>query len=170
MTLENFIRAETDGYFAQNAKSGFGVWEHRRAPTSIDGQTVIRMNRDASYCFAVLDLTSPATITLRGVGQRFCSLLVINQDQFAKLVADEAGTDTRTQARTGSRLVAVVLRSFVDPNDLADIAAANRVQDLSTIAQSDPGRLDLPNWTPDQRRAIRNLLNQLAFHANGKGA
>jgi hypothetical protein len=47
VTAENFARAESDLYFASIVKDGgFGKFHHRREPTPIDNQTVIRMNRD----------------------------------------------------------------------------------------------------------------------------
>jgi len=46
--VDNFVRAETDRMFAalQADAGGVNVFGHNREPTSIEGQTVIRMNRD----------------------------------------------------------------------------------------------------------------------------
>jgi hypothetical protein len=53
-------------------KRGFGEFYHNRIPTSIDDQTVIRMNRDTLYSAAVFDLDAgPVTITLPDAGKRF---------------------------------------------------------------------------------------------------
>ena len=47
VTADNFPRAESDLYFDGVVKDGgFGKFMHRREPTPIDRQTVIRMNRD----------------------------------------------------------------------------------------------------------------------------
>jgi hypothetical protein len=47
VTADNFSRAESDLYFGGVVKDGgFGKFMHRREPTAIDQQTVIRMNRD----------------------------------------------------------------------------------------------------------------------------
>jgi hypothetical protein len=44
-TADNFTRAESDLYFSGVVKDdGFGKFMHRREPTPIDRQTVIRMN------------------------------------------------------------------------------------------------------------------------------
>ena len=49
VTVGNFARAESDHYFATNAKeAGLGKLKHNREPASIDNQTVIRLNRDTS--------------------------------------------------------------------------------------------------------------------------
>ena len=57
VTPDNFVRAESDLYFSGVVKDGgFGKFMHRREPTPLDKQTVIRMNRDTLYSAAVFDL------------------------------------------------------------------------------------------------------------------
>lgn len=73
VTVDNFTRAETDHYLAANAKTlgGLGRFQHSREPTAIDRQTVIRMNRDTLYSFAVFDLAAgPVTLSLPDAGKR----------------------------------------------------------------------------------------------------
>ena len=58
---------------------GFGKFMHRREPTPIAKQTVIRMKRDTLYSAAVFDLDAgPATITLPDPGERFLSMHKLN--------------------------------------------------------------------------------------------
>ena len=67
VTVENFIRAESDLYFSAVAlkEDGFGKFEHHRELSPIDAQTIIRMNRDTLYSAAVFDLEAgPVTVTL----------------------------------------------------------------------------------------------------------
>ena len=66
VTVDSFVRAETDNYLATNAKeAALGKLSHHREPASIDNQTVIRLNRDTLYSFGVFDLgAAPVTITL----------------------------------------------------------------------------------------------------------
>ena len=81
VTVDNFIRAESDLYFSAVAltEGGFGKFELHRELTPIDAQTVIRMNRDTLYSAAVFDLDAgPVTITLPNAGKRFMSMQVIN--------------------------------------------------------------------------------------------
>src|SRR5580698_10056283 len=71
ITVDNFIRAESDLYFSAVAlkEGGFGKFEHHRELSPIDAQTVIRMNRDTLYSAAVFDLDAgPVTITLPEAG------------------------------------------------------------------------------------------------------
>ena len=58
VTIDNFIRAETDLYFSGVAlkEGGFGKFEHHRELASIDAQNIIRMNRDTLYSAVVVDL------------------------------------------------------------------------------------------------------------------
>ena len=55
VTVENFIRAESDLYMSAVAlkEDGFGKFEHKRDLSPIDNQTVIRQNRDTLYSAAV---------------------------------------------------------------------------------------------------------------------
>jgi Protein of unknown function (DUF1254) len=78
VTADNFVRAESDLYFAAIVqKGGFGRFFHDREPARLDAQTVIRMNRDTLYSGAVFDLDAgPVTITLPDAGSRFVSLQV----------------------------------------------------------------------------------------------
>jgi len=99
VTADNFIRAESDTYFAATVKGydALGKFGHNREPTPIDKQTIIRMNRDTLYSAAVFDLDAgPATITLPDAGQRFLSMQVINQDHYtlvSQAVASGHGID-----------------------------------------------------------------------------
>ena len=81
VTVDNFVRAETDMTLASYVKQGaFGKFLHIRQPVSIDKQDVIRMNRDTLYSMGVFDLTTPVTIAKPASQGRFQSMMVINQD------------------------------------------------------------------------------------------
>src|SRR6187402_2705330 len=84
VSVDNFIRAETDFYFSIKVKDdSFGKFLHHREPADVDNQTVIRMNRDTLYSVAVFDLDAgPVTITLPDAGKRFMSMQVVNEDQY----------------------------------------------------------------------------------------
>ena len=84
VTPDNFVRAESDLYFSGVVRDGgFGKFMHRREPTPIAAQTIIRMNRDTLYSAAVFDLDAgPVTITLPDPGKRFLSMQVIDEDEY----------------------------------------------------------------------------------------
>ena len=70
VNVDNFVRAETDRMFSdlQRDAGGVNVWNHSRAPAAIDRQTVIRMNRDTLYSFAIVDISDGATFTIPDAG------------------------------------------------------------------------------------------------------
>jgi hypothetical protein len=164
VTVQNFVRAETDGYAVKNANGQIGVFHHVRTPVEVDKQSVVRMNRDTLYSSAVFDLTTPVTITLPDAGDRFRSMLIIDQDHYVKGVEYAAGDHTLTQDAIGTRYVQVLMRHFIDANDPDDIAKAHALQDAITVRQDSPGTLELPEWDDSSRDAVRALLNQLATH------
>ena len=93
VTVENFIRAESDRMFAsfQAEAGGVNRLKHNRAPTPIDHQPVIRMNRDTLYSTAVLDISDGATVTVPDGGDRYVSVMVVNQDHFINRILHEPG-------------------------------------------------------------------------------
>ena len=58
VNADNFVRAETHRMFRdiQNQAGGIGAFRHNRTPARIDEQTVIRLNRDTLYSFAIVGL------------------------------------------------------------------------------------------------------------------
>jgi hypothetical protein len=109
----------------------------------------------------LFDLTNPVTIVKPDTGKRFQSMVVINEDHYIKLVAYTPGSYELTQDKMGSRYVQVVFRTFMDPNDPADIAAGHAAQDGIKVIQSDPGKFDVPDWDQEQREKLRESLLHL---------
>ena len=113
VTVDNFVRAETDMTMKRYAdQGGFGKLLHIRRPTPLDKQDVIRMNLDTLYSLGVFDLTEPVTIIKPDVGDRFQSMLVINQDHSMLPVEHGAGEFTYDQETIGSRYVIILFRTF----------------------------------------------------------
>jgi hypothetical protein len=165
VNVENFVRAESDLYFASTVKGydALGKFGHNRLPTPIDKQTVIRMNRDTLYSAAVFDLdASPATITLPDSGNRFLSMQVINQDHFTPMVVYGGGKHTLTREQIGTRYVIAAVRILANPNDPQDIAEAVKLQDAIQVEQKDIGKLELPAWGQTSQKKVRDSLNVLA--------
>ncbi len=84
VSVDNFVRAETDVTMAAYVKQGgIGKFLHARAPASIDDQKVVRMNRDTLYSFGIFDLDAgPVTLTLPDTGKRYMMAQVIDQDHY----------------------------------------------------------------------------------------
>ena len=117
VTVDNFVRAESDTYIGNLAKESGGLakFHHRREPASIDDQTVIRLNRDTLYSSAVFDLDAgPVTITMPDAGTRFMSLMAVSQDHYTTTVYG-AGPHTFDKDKVGTRYVLIGIRTLVDP-------------------------------------------------------
>ena len=67
VTVDNFVRAESDMYFNRMASidGGFAKYNHHRELMSVARQPVIRGNRDTIYSPSVFDLDAgPVTVTM----------------------------------------------------------------------------------------------------------
>lgn len=164
VTVDNFVRAETDMTLARYAKQGsFGKFFHIRQPTPIDKQDVIRMNRDTLYSMGIFDLdAAPVTIVKPDSGGRFQSMLVINQDHSMLPVEHGAGEFTFTREKIGTRYVIFIFRTFVDAANPDDIKAANAQQDKIKVKQESTGSFVIPDWDEASLHKMRDAINVLA--------
>ena len=161
---DTFVRAESDKYFKSYVElGGFGKFYNIRQPTPIDAQKVIRMNRDTMYSFGVFDLTSPVTITKPDTGDRFQSMMVIDQDEYVPIsVVYKPGKYTLTQDKVGTRYAMVGFRTFVNANDPADIKKVVAIQDQIKVEQASNGKFEIPNWDQKSQDRLRDAINVLA--------
>lgn len=161
---DTFTRAETDKYLKSYVDlGGFGKFLHSRKPTPIDAQTVIRMQMDTLYSFGVFDLSSPLTITIPDTGDRFISMMVINQDHYMPVpVAYKPGKHTLTQEKIGTRYVFVGFRTLANANDPQDIKKANAIQDQIKVEQASVGKFEAANWDEKSLDRLRDAINVLA--------
>jgi hypothetical protein len=169
VTFENFVRVESARMFAGIAASAGGSnrWNHYRTPTPIDQQTVIRMNRDTLYSAAIIDVSQGATITIPDAGERYISVMFVNEDHYINLVLHSGGTFDLTAEALGSDFVLAAARVLVDPEDPADVAAVNTLQDqlaLSSVA----GRQFAPiPYDEESFTATRGAVLELAKGLDG---
>jgi len=165
VTPDNFLRVETDLYFSALVRDGgFGKLFHNREMSPIDHQNVIRQNRDTLYSAVVLDLDAgPATVALPDAGGRFMSLQIIDQDQYVPAVYYDSAAHRLTRDEIGTRYVMAAIRTLADPNDPADLAEANRLQDGIRLEQpGGPGTFEVPQWDSESQNKVRAALHQLA--------
>lgn len=159
VTVDNFKRAETHYYMALQGEAGcFARLCQARGPVPVEEQTIIRLNRDTPYSQGVFDLTTPLTVTMPDPGDRFQSIIVINEDHYIKKVSYGAATFTLTQEEMGSRYVYLGVRTFMNPEDPEDLAAGHALQDAIVISQDSPGELVLPDWNQQQRSDLHDAL------------
>ncbi len=161
VTVDNFVRAETDMTMRRyEALGAFGKMFHLRAPTPLDRQDVIRMNRDTLYSFGIFDLTEPVTITIPET-DRWLSMMLVSQDHSIPPAIYTAGPHTITQEMIGTRYVTVIFRTLVNANDTADIKQANVVQDQIKVEQKNIGSLEVPDWEEASLTKVRDAINVL---------
>jgi hypothetical protein len=171
VTVDTFRTAESHHYFSTYvAKGCLGRLCSERAAPPVDQQPVIRMNRDTPYSAGIFDLTTPVTIVKPDTGSRFQSMLVIDENHYNPLVAYAPGRYTLTRENMGSRYVAVLFRTFMDPNDPADVQAAHAAQDAIQVIQASPGRFEVPDWDQAQRAKLSaSLAGLFAFVPDSRG-
>jgi hypothetical protein len=160
VTVENFVRAETDLYFGNIVKNGgFGKFTHHRQLAPIDKQSVIRMNRDTLYSAAVFDLnTGGVTIFLPDAGDRFISLQEINQDHYCYDVVYPPGRYSFSRAKYVTRYLMIAIRILVDPAKPGDLEAVHRLQDEIKAEQFEPGSFEVPRWEQASQKKVREAL------------
>lgn len=162
--VDNFVRAETHRMFAGLMAEGGGMnrFQHEREPTAVDRQTVIRMNRDTLYSFAVVDLAAGAVLSIPPTGGRYVSVMAVDEDHYIRRVFHETGDHELAAADLGSELVAMVARVLVDPGDAEDMAAAHAVQDGLSLAAGDARPWTMPDYDEASLDATRKALLALA--------
>jgi hypothetical protein len=167
VTVDTFVRAESDHSIRANLAKfqalGVGIGEivHARDPVTPESQTVIRSNQDTLYSMVVLDLSKPVKITLPDTGGRYISLHVINQDHYM-FVETEPGTYDLDEHSVGTRFALVIIRTFVDPADPADVEKVHAIQDAITVTGGGKGPYEAPDWDEKALAAGRKALNDFA--------
>jgi hypothetical protein len=163
VTVDSYIRAQSDIYFGQTVKAGaFGKFRHGRELAPIDRRLIIRPNRDTLYSLAVFDFDAgPVTVTLPDAGKRFMVMQVVNEDQYTPAVFYGAGRHTLTKEGIGTRYGIVVVRMLVDPANPQDVQQVHALQDALTVSQQSPGTFEIPDWDEASLRKVHTALLQL---------
>ena len=163
VTVDNYIRAQSDIYFGQTAKAGaFGKFRHGRELVPVDRRNIIRPNRDTLYSLAVFDFDGgPVTVTLPDAGKRFMVMQVVNEDQYTPAVYYGAGSHTLTKQGIGTRYGIVVVRMLLDPANLQDVQQVHALQDAVTVSQQSAGTFEIPDWDEASLKKVRDALLQL---------
>jgi hypothetical protein len=159
--VDNFKRVETDTMIDRMLPiiGGVGVFHHDRALAPLDEQPVIRQNRDTLYSVAIVDIGSgPVTLTIPEVGDRYISVMVINQDHYINRVFHEAGSYVLTVDEYDTSTVIVAARTLFDPASTADIAEVHDIQDQMTLTSSGVQQFSHPEYDPVSHREVRDAL------------
>ena len=164
VTVDNFVRAATNIEFGKYVSLAGGInrFYHFRAPTPIDNQPTIRMNRDTLYSAAVVDISEGATITLPDVGKRYMSAMVINQDHYINDVFVGGGTYTLDMEKFDTPYAIVFMRVLVDAADPEDVAAVNALQDQMAVKAASSKPFIVPDYDDDSFKGMVSAILGLA--------
>jgi len=164
VNVENFVRAETAAQFDRIVQMSGGVNKlaHFRLPTPLDKQSVIRMNRDTLYSFAIVDISKGATFTLPDAGERYISVMIVNEDEYINQVFHQSGTYDLSMDVHGTPFVLLAARTLADPTDPADIQAANALQDQMKLTAASAQAYTHPNYDEESYQATYKPLLELA--------
>jgi hypothetical protein len=164
VNVDNFVRAETDRLFKslEADAGGVNVFKHNRVPTPIDDQPVIRMNRDTLYSLAVVDISEAATVSIPDGGDRYVSVMVVNQDHYINRVFHEPGDHQLTLQEFDTPWVAVGARVLVDPAEADDVARVNALQDQFKLDANSSKQFEAPEYDGASLNATRKALLELA--------
>lgn len=152
VTDENYSLAETDGVMAGYVKKiaaatntdGVGVLMHYREGADPKDRTIMRINFDTIYSWAIVDLTEPATLTMPETGGRYQSAWIISEDGYYPGAFTTPGEHRLTREWIGgARYAVIVVRTQVNVRDSADLEKAHALQDKLELSQKDRG-----SWAP----------------------
>jgi hypothetical protein len=163
VTVENFVQAETLRMMTDLMRGAGGINRvgHLRGLTPFDRQTVIRMNRDTLYSVAIVDLAEDAVVTMPDTGERYSSMMVLNQDHYINGIFHEPGEHRLTMDEFDTRYVLVGVRILVQPDDPEDVAAVNALQDQLAVRAGSAEPLVMPDYDQESFAAVRNALQLL---------
>jgi hypothetical protein len=171
VTPETYIRAETDRSFhnIEQLAGGVNRLYHFRSPTPLDKQTVVRMNKDTLYSAGVVDTAGGATITLPEVPPgRYMSILLIDNDHYAPSVIYTPGTH---QLPTDTKYLVVAVRTqLFNPNDPAEVALVNKLQDQVVIQAKSADPMPPMQWDSASLKALTEQYEKdSAAYSSWKG-
>ena len=164
VTDENYARAESEIIFAgyvqriadATGTNGMGVWMHLREGADPKDRTVMRINFDTLYSFAIVDLTEDVVLTMPETSGRYQSAWFITDEHYNPMAFIEPGTYTLTQEDMGSRYVMIGMRTQVNVADPADLAVVHEIQDQLILEQKDTGEFaPSADWDMEEVLAMR---------------
>jgi hypothetical protein len=155
--------------FADLQRDAGGVNQllHNRAPTPIDHQTVIRMNRDTLSSTAIVNISEGARVTVPDAGERYLSVMVVNQDHYINQVLHDPGSYDLTVDAFDTRFVALAFRTLVDARDHDDLEVVAAIQDQFRVEAAATAPFAMPDYETESLDRTRSALLALASDLTG---
>jgi hypothetical protein len=172
VTDENYALAETQVIFTEyvnriaegTGTNGVGVFKHNKQPVDPKDRTVMRINFDTQYSFAVLDLTEDVVLTMPETNGRYQSAWFITEEHYNPMAITQPGLYTITKEMTGSKYTMIAIRTQVNMQDAADLKIVSNLQDQIKLTQKDRGSYTVfNNWDMNEILTMRKKYQELAF-------
>jgi hypothetical protein len=125
------------------------------------------MNRDTLYSFAVVDLADGASVTIPEHGDRYVSVMVVNQDHYVKQIYHAAGIHELSMDSFDTPYVLVAVRILVDTRDATDLAEVNSLQDQFLVKAGSSRPFVMPDYDTSTVDETREALLHLARGLTG---
>jgi hypothetical protein len=171
VNADNFALAETHRMMAdlQRDAGGINRFRHNREPAPVDKQTVIRMNRDTLYSFAVVDISGGAILTVPDAGNRYLSVMIVNEHHYNNRVFHDPGSYDLDVDEFESPYVVAAARVLVDPRDPRDLVAVAAIQDKLDIGATSGRPFEMPAYDTESLDRTRSALLDLAAEQTSFG-
>lgn len=164
VTDENYGLAETQVIFTDYVKKiaaatgtdGVGVFMHNKKGADPKDRTVMRINFDTLYSFAVIDLKEDLTLTMPEIDGRYQSAWIITEDHYNPFSFEKPGEHQLTEKNVGARYAMICMRTQVNTADPSDVAKANKAQEGLKLTQKDKGSyVQSKTWNMDDILKVR---------------
>ncbi len=164
VNVDNFAVAETHRMMQdlQSDAGGVNRFLHNREPAAVDKQTVIRLNRDTLYSFAVADIRDGATFAIPEHGGRYLSAMVVNEHHCINEIYHDPGVYELSQEQFGSQYVVLAVRILVDPANPEDVARVGELQDRLSLEAGSARPFESPDYDKGTFDETRESLLALA--------
>lgn len=120
------------------------------------------MNRDTLYSFAIVDVSDGAVVTVPESGERYVSVMVVDQDHYVDRIFHDPGEYRLAAGDFPTPYVAVAIRILVDPADSDDVRAVAALQDQFRIDAGSSTPFTSPDYDRENMDETRDALLALA--------
>lgn len=164
VTDENYSLAETDGIIEGYVKkiapatntNGVGVLIHYRKGADPKDRTIMRINFDTIYSWAIVDLTYAAKLTMPETNGCYQSAWLITEEHYNPMAFNKHGEYKINKENNGSKYIMIAMRTQVNMRDPKDLSCVSELEDKLRIIQTDKGSYAASNkWNMDEILAMR---------------
>ena len=129
---------------------------HNKKGADPKDRTIMRINFDTLYSFAVVDLKKDLTLTMPATHGRYQTAWIISEEHYNPGAFDTPGAHKITQEWVGTRYAVIVMRTQVNTQDPTDLAKANSLQEKLQLTQKDRGSyVPSHKWDMDEVLKMR---------------